>query len=643
MRPLAFALLLLALLVTQTLIGGTRPVFSLPGYFLLGLSGVALVFVRQQAEPLRRSCWLAAFALFGWVAGRALFSPVEYLARTDLFMVVGALFVYLATACYFTTVRLRLIALVVFLAGALIHVGVGAIQFKQGDGFMLLPGFFRPAIYEWRASGFYICPNHLAGLLEMVALLAISYVCWGQGKAGWRILAAYTALMCLAGLAITGSRGGYLSVVFGFGVFLILSLATIFRVRRRLFWPMFGVVAVGFLAVLGSAVFFMLKNDLISQRVNTVYDPQNMRLFMWEAALKQHELQPVIGTGSGTYLYYGRQFRLPQVQNDPMHVHNDYLELLAEYGWIGVALCAAFVLAHLVSGFVGWRALVRDRWRFELSATDNSLALTIGALSAIAALLLHSIVDFNLHIPANTLFTAFIFGILATPLGAGMARPVAAPATGSQPWWRWVSFALAVLLLVIAGRYLPGEYYAERSRVALRDDHFEEAVDFAAKGLEWEQKNPYLFGHFAEAKHFLTLHSPDEASGRVLHEEAVTAYRKAVQIYPRDTGLLLKFGQTLDLLGQFPEAREVYRSAIAGDPNFGNVYAYYGRHWLLQRHFRTAERYYQHAASLGEKELSPRGLDRIAKLRQNPLGETLISGTPEPESDLAELPSSARP
>ena len=46
---------------------------------------------------------------------------------------------------------------------------------------------------------------------------------------------------------------------------------------------------------------------------------------------------------------------------------------------------------------------------------SSSLALVVGAAVGILALSVHSIFDFNLQIPANTLFVAFLFGILANP------------------------------------------------------------------------------------------------------------------------------------------------------------------------------------------------------------------------------------
>ena len=75
------------------------------------------------------------------------------------------------------------------------------------------------------------------------------------------------------------------------------------------------------------------------------------------------------------------------------HVHNDYMELLAETGILG-GLCG---LAFL------W-ILIRDARRGFIAEQGHfSRAIHAGAITALCGLLLHSMVDFNLHIPSNVL------------------------------------------------------------------------------------------------------------------------------------------------------------------------------------------------------------------------------------------------
>ncbi|MEI9896274.1 MAG: hypothetical protein WDN28_21030 [Chthoniobacter sp.] len=62
-----------------------------------------------------------------------------------------------------------------------------------------------------------------------------------------------------------------------------------------------------------------------------------------------------------------------------------------------------------------------------------------------------------------------------------------------------------------------------------------------------------------------------------------------MKLFPRDTGLLLKQAQVLDLLGRFADANNIFQRLLVVDPMFGNVYAYYGLHWQLQKRIKPAE------------------------------------------------------
>jgi len=96
---------------------------------------------------------------------------------------------------------------------------------------------------------------------------------------------------------------------------------------------------------------------------------------MWLAAIDQFRKSPAIGTGAGTYLYYGRLFRRIQVQADPVHVHNDYLELLAEYGILGMIAMAVFLAAHTRRGLQNSRWLVYYRLRESPDCRSSVFAL----------------------------------------------------------------------------------------------------------------------------------------------------------------------------------------------------------------------------------------------------------------------------
>src|SRR5262249_43415474 len=150
-------------------------------------------------------------------------SPWGYLWWGDFFMVLGCLMAYLLIALETPGPRWRSVVVVGLFLLAIAEFFIGLRQFTRGDNWMPF-GFLRPDISAERATGMFISPIRLAGYLEAVGAFALSFAVWSKW-AGWaRFFAGYMALMCYAGVAITGSRGGYVSSLAAFAAFAALSL-----------------------------------------------------------------------------------------------------------------------------------------------------------------------------------------------------------------------------------------------------------------------------------------------------------------------------------------------------------------------------------------------------------------------------------
>ena len=83
------------------------------------------------------------------------------------------------------------------------------------------------------------------------------------------------------------------------------------------------------------------------------------------------------------------------------HAHNDYLEFGSGYGFIGFALLGFVVLASL------WQAIQAQRRR----RSRVMQGLGFGAMMGIVSLLIHSFADFNLQIPANSLWFVVLLAL----------------------------------------------------------------------------------------------------------------------------------------------------------------------------------------------------------------------------------------
>ena len=86
------------------------------------------------------------------------------------------------------------------------------------------------------------------------------------------------------------------------------------------------------------------------------------------------------------------------------HVHDDHFELLAETGMLGAICWLTFIGMLVAYGFK------------NVSAHQDPVvrSVQLGAFVGCAGLLVHSFVDFNLHIPANALLFYLMAGFAST-------------------------------------------------------------------------------------------------------------------------------------------------------------------------------------------------------------------------------------
>ena len=579
---LAALLVALALAGLPIFIGGTRLVFSLPLYGLLGVASLLGFYSLRRVSPAPgRVCLWATALFFGYVLLRAWFSPVPYLARTDIFSILAGLVVYLGVACFFTAAPWRMAILLFLLVVALVQVGIGAIQFRQGDNFMLI-SFLQRFDYGRRASGFYACPNHFAGLVEVLGVFCFSFALWSRWPVWVKLLIAYAGGLCYVGLALTGSRGGYLSAGLSLLVLAGLTLAALRTAGRTLFWRAVAAGVICAFLLSGALYAGFKKSAFLSDRAGNVADVQNIRLDLWQAALQQWKLAPLFGTGSGTYLYYGRHFRSERVQLDPVEVHNDYLHLLAEYGVVGGAAFLVFLGAHLWAGFTGFRKL--GPWRLGVSGRplSNNLALNIGALAAVTAYLVHSVFDFNLHIPANVALLALVFALLANP-GSGRgseARPIA-PERLAWP-------LLGLVLLAGAVRYARAEYYAEQARVALRDERHLAAMHWAQQAVALDEQNPEALFYLGESRVRRAEGLANPVAEAAYYEAALDPLQRAMALAPNDETFLIALGRVYDALERHAEAEWMFGRALAWDPRSRVTQQSYAAHLALWSRAETS-------------------------------------------------------
>jgi putative inorganic carbon (HCO3(-)) transporter len=125
------------------------------------------------------------------------------------------------------------------------------------------------------------------------------------------------------------------------------------------------------------------------------------RLAHWQAAISMANAHPFVGVGLGNYEVAYPAYRVPSWPEALGHAHNDYLNLLAETGLVGLA-----------GYLVGWALIVY--WTLQALPRPDPVArgLVLGVLGTWTHLAVHSFVD-KLYVNNLFLHIGVMLGLLA--------------------------------------------------------------------------------------------------------------------------------------------------------------------------------------------------------------------------------------
>ena len=114
--------------------------------------------------------------------------------------------------------------------------------------------------------------------------------------------------------------------------------------------------------------------------------------------------KPFLGYGPGTFAYSFFKFQPAGIQGWYDMAHNDYVHFIAEIGIMLPVIMVWMIMALFRRGFN------------KLHSPSLFISgVALGSMAGIVAILFHSFVDFNLHIPANALFFTLLCAIVAAP------------------------------------------------------------------------------------------------------------------------------------------------------------------------------------------------------------------------------------
>lgn len=329
--------------------------------------------------------------------------------------------------------RLDLLALVLVGSGVFQAIA-GALLFSVGAKYTL---FFSEVIHD-RVKGMFVYHNHMAGYMELCLSVGIGLMLARlgnerDGSAHWRsrmrgaidfmlspkmLLRLMLVIMVIA-LVLTRSRmgnGGFFAAMIIVGVVYILLSR---RTAPKAVMLIASLIVID-VVVIGTWVGLEKVVSRVQETSMTIEGDGREESVELRLDAARHGIDlvrdfPVLGTGAGSFHGTYLRYRTPR-EGYFDHAHNDYVEIAADFGLLGLGLLGGFVVLTLATGL---RVLVKRR-----SSLPRGIAF--GSLMAMVALVIHSWVDFNLQIPANALTLVVIMAMAwcaaALPAGSGMQR-----------------------------------------------------------------------------------------------------------------------------------------------------------------------------------------------------------------------------
>jgi len=430
------------------------------------------------------------------------------------------------------------------------------------------------------AQSIFRTANTHAAILNLIVLPASGYFLVALNKA------IHTRRMALLGIGVfilffgiahTGGRGAFLSLVLGLAVLVVVAMR---YGRRRDVTILLGMFVAAFVAadVSGQGQF--------SDRVETLWRPLDAaftRIVIWQPAWELVKESPWLGTGIGTYYLVASPDRHPADTSAGFFVHNDYLQLWLETGVAGLMLLLVTQTTVVVMMARALAAKIDALRKIEVS----------GLFAALLAVSAHSFVDFNFYILLILLMSGLMlarFQERASALSAIRVielRPRDIVGKGSYR-------AIALLLVMFPIFYFLAQGLSDHFRNQAWRYSVEGRLSHAERALDWSQRltpaNARIFNARAELyRHALSSvkRVSPISERRALFDRALECLDQSERLNPLRA---ITFDIRAHLIEQNPHLAgddwkertdRAYQRALQLDPRLAQTRAAYA-HLLLQ-------------------------------------------------------------
>ncbi|QQL45632.1 O-antigen ligase family protein [Sulfuriroseicoccus oceanibius] len=583
------ALTMLGFLFVAVLGTADNVPMAFPGVSVMGLGAVLTVagWGLRERGRIRWGSVLLAFAgvgVLGCFLWRAMMSPVAHFAQLDVALIAALAAGLVVIVFGRWPVNLRWFGALLSLL-TLVNLWIAVVQVVVEPGYAPWAslGLERP-LDNPQASGFFFHQNPFGAFSAAAGLLLLGMARAKIGTGFERAVHGLGSLAAFVGVYLSFSRAAMLGAVVGLAVMAAVVGVTAVM-RRRMSGPRRAAVMAGVVLALAGIGYGAMwgAERIISHRWGDRTGLEQLgkldsRGDSWRLAMDVFQGSPVVGEGSRgfqdrQYDYWAADAY--SLEADYHYAHNEYLQVLSDYGLVGGLLLLLAMAALGIRAVV----LIGRGARAEKEAPAMPLVWR-GAFAGLCALAADAVFSFNLHFVPVAALAGVMLGVMMrnlAPTSSGGARQVvrkpdvmAAVAWGgllvvsvasviavvkpvAGSWWRWQ----------LAEPMVADGSLGDLDQVTLARELYAESGDY------WSSLR------MGEVAWRVARSDRLEWSDRkALAEEALEAYAAAADVWPADPLPHGKQAEILLALGRFDEAEAVYQVAIERSGNRDRWFTY---------------------------------------------------------------------
>jgi len=496
----------------------------------------------------------------------------------------------------------------------------GIFQYNDMEIFTLWQG----NVGRQRVFGLFGNVNYFAGYLIIPLSIAVPIFLTAKNRIR-KILLLIGILTMGATLIFTFTRGSYLgfgvAVIFMFFLFLLSRGKSFIKDNKRLF-------IIILIVIIAVASLFTLPNPLnkpgttiskLKERVSITKLANEIsfrrRMATWKLTTLMIKDRPLLGSGIGTFKYNTLKYQaifFEQGDNRSLYphgfadkAHNEYLQLWAELGIVGLAIFIWLIIAYFNYGISN---LKRER-------NEQKQGVMIGLMGAVVAVLVDGLFGFPLHLPATIVLFWLAIGLTVVMELKNNINTKKINISQFKLYLYIVIIFLTIFLCATMMRPFVARTYWYYGEKEIKNQNYDKAIEIYEEALKWD---PYFGALYYDLGIIFTQ--------RDLYDTALNYFKESKK-YCDFPGLPQNFAIIYLAKGDSDKAIDSLKQAISYQRNIQTMPPLYnklGNAYLRLENYELAEMTFKNALKIDPDFFSSHYGLANAYLRQNRIDEGLI-------------------